>query len=344
VSHVGIDLHKTQSQICVLLEDGRRHQQRIATRPDRFRAVLGAHRGSPVLLEASTESEWVARCLEEDGHTVIVADPNYAPMYGGCRRRTKTDQRDALALAEACRNGIFHRVHRVSEPNRQLRMDLTVREALVRQRTSHLALVQSLARAEGYRIRSGDSRTFERRVSDAGVSGTLMVRIGPLLAMVRALTAELAGVDAHLVREAAEHTTVRLLRSVPGIGPITALAYLVAIDDPHRFASGAEVASYLGLVPREWSSAERRFLGHIHKAGSTRTRWLLVEAAWRVMQGRTPGGEALREWTTRIAGRRGRFIAVVALARRLAVILHAVWRSETAYCSQRLGQRPTAVA
>ena len=107
MDHIGIDLHKNQSQLCILTEDGELIEKRIVTTRPRFTAELGKRVEARILVEASTESEWVARCLEELGHEVIVADPNFAPMYASRTRKVKTDRRDARALAEACSNGTY---------------------------------------------------------------------------------------------------------------------------------------------------------------------------------------------------------------------------------------------
>lgn len=125
MEHIGIDIHKESSQLCILTTEGPGLEHRIRTRQDRFAAVLGTRARAPILLEASTESEWVARCLEELGHEVIVADPNFAAMYATRRRRVKTDRRDARTLAEACRLGAY----RVDAPTHRRRRNR-------RQRTS----------------------------------------------------------------------------------------------------------------------------------------------------------------------------------------------------------------
>ena len=135
MDHVGIDVHKQESQICILTEAGELIEQRIHTEPQRFAAVLGDRPRARILIEASTESEWVARCLEALGHEVIVADPNFAPMYATRSRKVKTDRRDARALAEACLLGAYRRAHRRSDPQRHVRGRLLVRDALVRTRT-----------------------------------------------------------------------------------------------------------------------------------------------------------------------------------------------------------------
>src|SRR5262249_12511172 len=133
--YVGIDVHKNQSQIGLITEAGEVLHQRIHTQRERFGAVFAECPQARILLEASTESERVAQCLEELGHEVIVADPNSAPMYAQRSRRVKTVRRDAEALAHACRRGVYHPAHRTSERQRHVRAVLTVREALVRSRT-----------------------------------------------------------------------------------------------------------------------------------------------------------------------------------------------------------------
>jgi transposase len=119
---------------------------------------------------------------------------------------------------------------------------------------------------------------------------------------------------------------VALLMSVPSIGPVTATAVVATVDDVSRFANAHQFEAFLGLVPSEHSSGEKRRLGSITKAGNQRVRYLLVEAAWRILRSSKTESATLREWAHRIAERRGRRIAVVALARRLAGVLYAVWR------------------
>src|SRR5687767_10532407 len=118
---IGLDLHKRESQLCIGHDDGRIEERRIATARDRFTAALSGIRGARILLESSTESEWVARHLESLGHEVIVADPNFAPMYATRTRKVKTDRRDARALADACLLGAYRPAHRLSDPQRHVR-------------------------------------------------------------------------------------------------------------------------------------------------------------------------------------------------------------------------------
>ena len=258
---VGLDLHQRESQLAIQAEDGTITDRRIATNRERFTAVLGARSRARILLEASTESEWVARHLESLCHDVIVADPNYAPMYANRSRRTKTDQRDARTLLDACATGAY----RLSEARRHVRAELAVRDALVAR-----------------------------------------------------------------------------LATAPGVGPVTASAFVATIDDITRFRSAHDLEAYLGVVPRERSSGEKRQLGRITKAGNGRLRWLLVEAGWQILRSKSAETAALRAWTRAIAQRRSKRIAVVALARRLAGILYAMWRDGVPYDAQRI--RPLAPA
>ena len=145
--------------------------------------VFAGGRPLRVLLESGTESEWVAQTLEACGHEVIVADPNYALMYGQRARRMKTDKRDVAALAEACRLGIYRAAHRVSAAQRAVRRVLRVREQLVRMRTQTINLLRALLRQEGMRLPSGSAETVVRRLDAlaraGGAAGRFWRRCGP---------------------------------------------------------------------------------------------------------------------------------------------------------------------
>jgi transposase len=160
MEHIGIDVHKKESQLCIITEMGEVLEKHIATERGRLKEVLGERGRAKILGEASTESEWVARWLEELGHKVVVADPNFASMYGTRTRRIKTDKRDAHALADACLSGMYRKAHRVSESGRQLKAKLSARDALVRERAKHLVLMGALVRQQGLRIATGRAEFF----------------------------------------------------------------------------------------------------------------------------------------------------------------------------------------
>ena len=332
MDHVGLDLGKRESQMAILAEDGELINMRIRTERRRLVEMFGRRPTARILMEASTESEWVARCLEDLGHEVIVADPNYAPMYAQRTRRVKTDRRDAHALAHACRAGTYRPAHRTSTERRELRARLAVREAVVRTRAAWITRIQSLVRREGCRFRTGAPETFLTRVEELALPPALMTVIAPLVELLGPINKQIAVLDEELERIVAADEVARHLTTVPGVGPVTATAYVATVDDVTRFRGAHQVEAYLGLVPSEWSSSEVQRRGHITKAGNSRMRWLLVQAAWCILRRRKrPQTAALRDWAERIAGRRGRSIAVVALARRLAGILFAIWRDGSVY-------------
>jgi transposase len=195
MEYVGIDLHKKESQICLLTEMGDVIERRIRTEPGRFAEVLGGRPRARILVEASTESEWVARCLEALGHEVVVADPNFAPMYATRTRKVKTDRRDARALQEACLLGAYRPAHRLSDAQRHVRGRLAVRDALVRTRTGYIALTGALLRRHGWRVLTGSAETFGRRVMALPLPGRLLSEVAPLLAVMRTVNQQLAYSD-----------------------------------------------------------------------------------------------------------------------------------------------------
>lgn len=337
MTHVGIDLHKMESQICVIDESGTvLSELRVTTQREALARTLAAWPGSRVLLEACGESEWVARHLECRGHTVVVADPNYTPMYGHRHTGYKTDRRDARALASASVQGLYRPAHRTSEPRRVVRAQLVTRDALVRTRTRYISVIRSRLRAEGWRVRSGKSSTFVARVGELSLEPALLAQLQPLLRVMELVDQELATADLALERKAAEEPIVRRLQTVPQVGPITALAFVAALDDVRRFRNAHQVESYLGLVPREHSSGEHQVRGRITKTGDKRVRWLLVECAWGIRRSQRASVDALKGWTNRVGLRRGRTVAAVALARRLAGILYAIWRDDVVYDPKKL--------
>src|SRR5437899_5710726 len=226
MDHIGIDVHKRESQIYLLAEDGEIIERRIRTEGERFAAVLGDRPRARIRLEASTESEWVARCLEGLGHEVIVADPNFAPMYATRTRKVKTDRRDARALQEACLLGAYRPAHRLSDTQRHVRGRLAVRDALVRTRTGAIALTRALLRRHGWRVPTGSAETFSRRVMALSLPGRLLSEVAPLLAVMRTVNQQLAYSDEVIEHVARPDTRVQRLQTVPSVGPVTAAAFV----------------------------------------------------------------------------------------------------------------------
>ena len=326
-----IDLHAQKSHIRIVTASGDViWRGRIPTSRDEFARVFGGRTRMRILVESSTESEWVAQTLEALGHDVVVADPNYAPMYGSRTRRIKTDERDVRALAEANRFGIYRPAHRVSPAQRVVRRELIVRKQLVRMRAGAITLLRALVRQEGLRVPSGSAERVLARLARVPVPATLAPILAPLRQVIADLNARLLEAEERVEARASADPVAQRLMTAPGVGPVTALEFRAVLDDPARFGGDARrVSAFVGLVPSEDSSAGRQHKGHITKTGPRQLRADLVQASWVIWRGRSAAGADLRTWAHALAARRGKRVAIIALARRLTRILYALWRDGT---------------
>jgi transposase len=263
-------------------------------------------------------------------------------MYATRNKKVKTDKRDARTLCEACRLGAYRPAHRTSDAQRATRAKLAVRETLVRTRAKYISLISALTRREGCRIKAGSSVNFLARLQQAEVPAQVLAQVEPLLSVIETLNEKIKEADQQLAEIVRENPIVKRLCSVPGVGPVTATTFAATIDHARRFQEARQVRSSLGLMPREYSSGERQQRGKISKAGNHRARSLLVEAAWSLLRWKTEKNQALREWAERIAQRRGKAKAVVALARKLDGILFAIWRDGTQFDPQHLTRKVNA--
>jgi transposase len=305
-------------------------ERRIATTRERLTAVFGARRPMRVLLESGTGSEWVAQHLETLGHEAVVVDPNYAAMYGARSRKVKTDKRDVAALALANRRGVFRPAHRASAPARDLRRQLRVRRQLVQQRAALIHLVRARLRQDGRRLGSGTAEHVLTRLDRVALPPALETTLAPVRTMLATLTTTLTEIDERLEAQAVADPVTQHVMTVPGVGPIVALTCQATLDTPTRFGKDARrVSAFVGVVPSENSSAERQQKGRITNAGPRDLRALLVPSAWVIWRMRSSRAAALRTWAQALAARRGKRVAMVALARRLTRILFALWRDDT---------------
>lgn len=332
MEYVGFDLGKVNSQICLITEEGEIVEKRIKTERETLAQFFGQRCGEiRVLIEASTESEWVARFLEEIGCQVIVADPNFAPMYATRSKKVKTDRRHARALCEACRLGAYRAAHRLSDQARALKNLLAVREQLVLTRSRYIGFAKSLLRGEGLRLNSSDADRLSRKLEAMELPTVLRQTLTPLIEAMKKLDEQIEVTDQELERLAQENETIQRLKTVPGVGVVTAASFVAVIDRTERFDTAKQARMYLGLVPSENSSGEKRQRGRLTKTGNRRLRYLLVEAGWSLMRSKHGGLAKLKNWALGIAARRGKQIAAVALARKLAGILFAMWRDRTEF-------------
>lgn len=332
-----IDLHLRCSQIRIIDEqESVVLDRRIDTTREAFDRVFADRARMRMLLESSTESEWVAQHLEGLGHEVIVADPNYAAMYGARSRKVKTDRRDVAALAIACRRGIYRAAHRASAAARTLRQTLRVRRQLVQVRSGLISLLRAVLRQEGTRLPSGSAERVLQRLDQLAVPARVTAVLVPLREVLEQLTATLTRTDEAVDTRATQDPEAQRLMTAPGVGPVLALTFQAVMDAPARFGGDAARASaFVGLVPSEDSSAQRQHKGHITKCGPGDLRALLVQASWVIWRGRSDAGADLRLWAQTLAARRGRRIAIVALARRLTRVLYAMWRDQTDFVPRR---------
>jgi transposase len=342
-----IDLHKKESQIRIVMASGEIVDQRIATTRERLTHVFWGRPPMRILIEASTESEWVALHLEQLGHEVIVADPNYGPMYGHRSRRIKTDRRDVAALTEACHHGTYRLAHRKSARQHEVQCRLNVRQELTQARTRAISLARAITRAAGLRIRSGRTETFLDRLAGLELPAAMKTTLSPLRSIIEVLDDELVNADEGFETMAGADPVVTRLTTLPGIGPITATAFVAALDSVSRFERAGQVTSYLGLVPQEHSSGDKQHRGRIMRSAQPYLQSLLVQTAWRISRSSNPATTAFRAWAEAIARRRGKKVAMVARARRLARTLFAMWRDEADYQPRRIrtrGAQPVADA
>jgi transposase len=341
MEHIAIDLGGRDSQICVRASDGMIvEERRCATAA--LKTYLGRRPKSRVILETCAEGFGIADAAVAQGHEVRVVPATLVRSLGVGRRGIKTDRRDAQVLSEVSCRIDLPSVHVPALVSRERKALCGMREVLVESRTRLVNSVRGWLRARSQRPRSGGVETFAQRVR------TLYARepatpvptfVERQLQAIEQLTTQIAAADAELAELATQDAICQRLMSAPGVGPVTAVRFVAALDEVQRFADAHAVESYLGLVPGEHSSSERRRRTSITKAGSPQLRWALVQAALSARRWRKH--DPMVVWSYQIEARRGRHIAAIALARKLAGILYAIWRDGARYDPQH--QKKTEV-
>lgn len=330
----GLDVSLASTTICVV--DGRGEvlfEGSVASEPDAIVAALTCYRPSLVGLEAGPMSEWLHDGLAAHGFEAVLLETRHvhAALQAS---RVKTDRRDALGIAQLLRMGWFRPVHVETVTARERRVLLGAREMLVRRIRDRDNGVRGLLRGFGLRpprhLRGRWSAAVRARVAEHPV---LLAAIDPLLVARDALAGQLDQLDRKVRDQARADPVCRRLMTVPGVGAIVALGYVTAIDDPTRFAKSRSVGPALGLTPGRYQSQETDRVGAITRAGDPRARVALFEAA-HVMMTRVARCFPSKAWAMRVAARRGAKRAKVALARKLALILHRSWVDGTDFRSQ----------
>lgn len=334
MQHVAIDLGGKESQICVRDEHERIIDERRWATKTLAKYLATVPSPSRVILETSSEAFAVADAARAAGHDVRVVPASLAPSLGVGARGIKTDRRDARVLSEVSCRVELRSVHIPSEEARTWRQMCATRDGLVATRTKLVNMVKGFLRTmlvTGLPRVNGRFSALVREKLIAS-TGAVPAHLERLLAVIDEVGKQVVDATRELGQLAAESEICRRLMTVPGVGPVTAVRFVCAVDEQSRFATAHSVQSYFGLTPGENSSSSRVRRTRLTKAGSASVRWTLVQAAWSAMRWR-PNDPMVR-WATGVAARRGRWIAVVALARKLAGILFAIWRDGSTYKPQ----------
>jgi transposase len=334
VNHVAIDLGGRESQICVRAPDGTiLEERRYATRL--LDKLMRGWTTSRVIVETSAEAFRVADAAKAAGHDVRVVPATLVKTLGVGARGIKTDQRDARTLSEVSCRIDLPSVHVPSEESRELKTMCGNRENLVECRTKLVNNVRGWLRTQLWRTRSGSTSTIPARIRESAKTNgrELPIHVEETLELIVETTTRIHAADKRLREFAKKHPVCVRLMTVPGVGPVTAVRFLAALDDATRFRNAHAVQSYLGLTPGEHSSSDSQYRTSITKAGPAPLRRVLVQAAWTVL--RTHPSDPMVLWAKKIESRKHKFIAVVALARKIAGILFALWRDGTSYEPRR---------
>jgi len=331
---IGLDLGDRTSCYCVLDENGQIVlEQRVATTVKALREVFGGMPRSRMALETGMHSPWVSRLLSGLGHEVIVAHARSVRLIGESRK--KDDRLDAQTLARLARIDP-QLLCPVQHRSAKAQADLTViraRAGLVRARTALANTARGLAKSYGERLRGCNIRNMNPEKAD-GLSAELQKGLGPLLAASAALSEQIAEYNQRIEQMAKEsYPQVELLKQVKGVGTLIALTFLLTLEDAHRFQKSRDVGCYLGLQPGRRNSGQSEPQMHISKEGDPYLRTLLVQGAQHILG---PFGVDcdLRRWGLKLAergGRSGKKRAIIAVARKLAVLLHHLWVSGEVY-------------
>lgn len=330
---VGIDLGDKQSHVCVLNAAGTvTARTRIGTSKAAFQRAFRSMESARVVLEVGTHSAWVVDVLTACGHEAIVA--NARQLEAITKNVHKNDENDAELLARLGRSDL-ELMKTVRHRDPVLRADLSsirARDGLVRSRTSLINVVRGIVKPAGGRIPKCSAEAFHNRAAE-GTPTELWPAVEPLIKVIAETTRQIKAADKNLKAIAKKYPEVALVSQISGVGDLTALAFILTLGDRTRFKRSRDVGPYLGLVPKQQQSGKGDPQLRITKAGNALVRRLLVGASHYVL-GRFGPDTDLRRWGLSIAargGKNGKKRAVVAVARKLAVLMHRLWSTGEVY-------------
>ncbi|HMU51658.1 MAG TPA: IS110 family transposase [Geminicoccaceae bacterium] len=329
-SYAGLDVSQQETHVCIVDAAGAMlWRGKARSEPAALAEVLRAR--APELeravLESGALSGWLCGGLIDQGFPAVCIDARAA--HGALKqRRDKTDRSDAEGLARLAQTGWYNVVRIKSRASLEQRALLTARERLVRIHRDLLNQVRGLLKALGLVLPRTTPRRLTARIEVwLEQAPEMRPAIGALLAARAAVAEQLEQLDRLILRRAGEDPVCRRLATIPGVGAVTAACFVSVIDDPERFGHSDKVAAYLGLTPRRWQSGEVDRRGGVSKAGNAMARHLLYEAANSLLA-RVKRPCALRDWGLRLQERLGGKKARTALARKLAILMHKLWRRQ----------------
>ncbi len=329
---IGLDLGARHIAYCEV-RNGEVVDRTSVKRLEQLRSRLGPDTApARIAFDASREGWHVHDVLVSWGHEPKMIDTTRVRAMGVAHHKRKNDALDAEAAARAVEQGRVPEAHILSPARRAMRAQLSVRGALVETRAQYVTTIRGLGRAAGVLLPTCSTENFVSKARESALDDATRALIAPLLAVLVEIERELAKVE-HLLSEMARaEPFTSLLATAPGVGLVVACTFVSVIDEAKRFRNAQAVGAYLGLVPSEMTTGgpEKRRLGSITKQGNTYARKMLVQAAWHVLRSRDTG-DPIRQWGERIAKTRGKRIAVIAIARKLAGVLWAMWRDGCAY-------------
>lgn len=331
---IGVDLGDAESHYCLIDSEGNiTGRGRLRTTAKAFGKFFAEYAGCRVAYEVGTHSAWVTNVLESIGCETIVANARKVALISKNERKNDTCDSELLARLARVDPRLLSPIQHRSVETRSHQAILRARDALVRARTQLINSTRGLVKPIGSRITGCSSASFHKQAG-AQIPDELKPATDPLLEAIRELTARIRVFDKTIERLCEEeYPETKLLRQVAGVGPLTALAYVLAIEDPSRFARSRTIGAYLGLVPRQRDSGKREPQLRISKSGDGHVRRLLVGSAQYILGPFGPDCD-LRRFGAAIASRGGKNAkkrAAVAVARRLAVLLHRLWTTSAEY-------------
>ncbi|MFY9628960.1 MAG: IS110 family transposase [Methylocystis sp.] len=339
----GLDVSLEETSICIVEETGRIVKElRAASEPE---ALVGALRDTDLTLErvgleACSLTSWLHDGLRQAGLPAICIETRQANAAMKTMPN-KTDRNDARALAQIMRTGWFRQVHVKSRQCRLWRSLLVARRTILNEMRSIENVVRAILREAGIKLGTPSRTDFVERVRElAGGDSEVTPLVEPLLAILVTMLRELARLTKRVLDVVRKEEVCRHLMGVPGVGPITALAFRATIDQPDRFQHSRDVGAHLGLTPARYQSGETDIQGRISRCGDELARTALYEAAHTLLT-RSRKWPSLRAWGMKIAKHRGMARARVAVARKLAVILHRMWTDGAEF---RFGKHSGAAA